>query len=55
MFVFEEGDQKKLKVEAHFGKRKALAAIRTCCSHVLVGAPDLSASVMPQWCLYLLV
>jgi hypothetical protein len=36
MYVFEEDGQKKLKVEAHFGKRKALAAIRTACSHVEV-------------------
>ncbi|EIE20380.1 ribosomal protein L9 component of cytosolic 80S ribosome and 60S large subunit [Coccomyxa subellipsoidea C-169] len=34
MYLIEEEGQKQLKVEAHFGKRKALAAIRTCCSHV---------------------
>ncbi|KAK9917388.1 hypothetical protein WJX75_003827 [Coccomyxa subellipsoidea] len=34
MYLVEEEGQKQLKVEAHFGKRKALAAIRTCCSHV---------------------
>ena len=38
MYLFEEDGQKKLKVEAHFGKRKALAAIRTACSHVEVRA-----------------
>lgn len=37
MYLFEEDGQKKLKVEAHFGKRKALASIRTACSHVEVG------------------
>ena len=36
MFVIEEDGQKKLQVEAHFGKRKALASIRTVCSHVQV-------------------
>ena len=34
MFLFEEEGEKKLRVDCHFGKRKALAAIRTCCSHV---------------------
>lgn len=34
MYIIEEEGQKKLKVEAHFGKRKALAAIRTAISHV---------------------
>lgn len=41
MFILEEDGQKKLKVEAHFGKRKALASIRTCCSHVVVCCPSL--------------
>ena len=36
MFVIEEDGKKKLQVEAHFGKRKALASIRTVCSHVTV-------------------
>ena len=36
MYLVEEEGRKQLKVEAHFGKRKALAAIRTCCSHVQV-------------------
>lgn len=36
MFVIEEDGMKKLQVEAHFGKRKALASIRTVCSHVTV-------------------
>ncbi len=36
MFIIEEDGSKKLKVEAHFGKRKALASIRTVCSHVQV-------------------
>jgi len=36
MFIIEEEGAKKLKVEAHFGKRKALASIRTVCSHVQV-------------------
>ena len=36
MFVIEEDGVKKLQVEAHFGKRKALASIRTVCSHVQV-------------------
>lgn len=36
MFIVEEDGAKKLKVEAHFGKRKALASIRTVCSHVTV-------------------
>ena len=39
MYLFEEDGQKKLKVEAHFGKRKALAAIRTAISHVDVSSP----------------
>ncbi|CAL5229474.1 g12802 [Coccomyxa viridis] len=34
MFVIEEDGMQKLQVEAHFGKRKALASIRTVCSHV---------------------
>lgn len=36
LFVIEEDGKKKLQVEAHFGKRKALASIRTVCSHVQV-------------------
>ena len=36
MFIIEEEGEKKLKVEAHFGKRKALASIRTVCSHIQV-------------------
>jgi hypothetical protein len=36
MFLIEEEGQKKLRVEISFGKRKTLAAIRTCCSHVMV-------------------
>ncbi|BDA50730.1 60S ribosomal protein L9 [Coccomyxa sp. Obi] len=34
MYLVEEDGKKQLKVEAHFSKRKALAAIRTCTSHV---------------------
>ncbi|CAL8465130.1 g4665 [Coccomyxa elongata] len=34
MYLVEEDGKKQLKVDAHFGKRKALAAIRTCTSHV---------------------
>ncbi|KAL4448059.1 hypothetical protein ABPG75_005278 [Micractinium tetrahymenae] len=34
MFLTEEEGQKVLKVDCHFGKRKALASIRTCTSHV---------------------
>lgn len=37
MFLTEEEGQKVLKVDCHFGKRKALASIRTCTSHVQVG------------------
>ncbi len=37
MYLVEEDGKKQLKVDAHFGKRKALAAIRTCTSHVQVG------------------
>ena len=29
----------KLRVDCHFGKRKRLAAIRTCTSHVQVSMP----------------
>ncbi len=40
----EEGEQVegplKLRVDCHFGKRKRLAAIRTCTSHVQVRLPD---------------
>ena len=36
MFIIEEEGAKKLQVEAHFGKRKALASIRTVCSHITV-------------------
>lgn len=36
MFLTEEEGQKVLKVDCHFGKRKALASIRTCTSHVQV-------------------
>ncbi len=35
---------KKLQVEAHFGKRKALASIRTVCSHVTVSTHRLDTS-----------
>jgi large subunit ribosomal protein L9e len=34
MYLFEEEGQKKLKVDAHLSKRKALASLRTCTSHV---------------------
>jgi len=34
MYLIEEDGSKKLQVDCHFGKRKALAAIRTCISHV---------------------
>lgn len=34
MFLIEEEGQKKLQVDCHFGKRKNLASIRTCTSHV---------------------
>lgn len=40
MFLIEEEGQKKLRVEMSFGKRKTLAAIRTCCSHVIVSPPS---------------
>jgi large subunit ribosomal protein L9e len=36
MFLTEEEGRKVLKVDCHFGKRKALASIRTCTSHVQV-------------------
>ena len=36
MYLVEEEGAKKLKVDAHFSKRKQLAAIRTTCSHVQV-------------------
>lgn len=36
LYLIEEEGQKKLKVDAHFSKRKQLAAIRTTCSHVQV-------------------
>lgn len=32
----QEKTEKRLIVDCHFGKRKRLAAIRTCCSHVQV-------------------
>jgi large subunit ribosomal protein L9e len=35
MFLFEEEGEKKLRVDCHFGRRKALASIRTCTSHVM--------------------
>ncbi|EFN57638.1 hypothetical protein CHLNCDRAFT_59621 [Chlorella variabilis] len=34
MFLTEEEGSKVLKVDCHFGRRKALASIRTCTSHV---------------------
>jgi len=45
MYLIEEEGAKKLKVDAHFSKRKQLAAIRTTCSHVQV--PRRSCSVWP--------
>lgn len=36
MFLTEEEGKKVLKVDCHFGKRKSLASIRTCTSHVQV-------------------
>ena len=36
MFLTEEEGQKVLRVDCHFGRRKALASIRTCTSHVQV-------------------
>ena len=36
MFLTEEEGKKVLKVDCHFGRRKALASIRTCTSHVQV-------------------
>ena len=36
MYLIEEEGKQKLKVDAHFSKRKQLAAIRTTCSHVQV-------------------
>ena len=36
MFLTEEEGVKHLNVDCHFGKRKALASIRTCTSHVQV-------------------
>ena len=36
MYLIEEEGVKKLRVDAHFSKRKQLAAIRTTCSHVQV-------------------
>ena len=35
MYLFEEEGEKKLRVDCHFGRRKALASIRTCTSHVM--------------------
>jgi len=49
MYLVEEDGKKQLKVEAHFGKRKALAAIRTCCSHVQV---SLGPNAQPQSQMY---
>ena len=34
MYLIEEDGVKKLRVDCHLGKRKALAALRTCTSHV---------------------
>ncbi|KAK9823959.1 hypothetical protein WJX72_006657 [[Myrmecia] bisecta] len=34
LFTDEEDGKKKIKVDCHFGKRKNLAAIRTCTSHI---------------------
>lgn len=34
MFLAEEDGKKMLKVDCHFGKKKALSSIRTCISHV---------------------
>lgn len=34
MYIFEEEGKKKLRVDVWFGKRKAIAAIRTVTSHV---------------------
>jgi large subunit ribosomal protein L9e len=34
MYLVEEDGEKKLRVDCHFGRRKALASIRTCTSHV---------------------
>ena len=36
MFLTEEEGRKVLRVDCHFGRRKALASIRTCISHVQV-------------------
>jgi large subunit ribosomal protein L9e len=35
MYLFEEEGEKKLRVDCHFGRRKSLASIRTCTSHVM--------------------
>ncbi len=35
MFLIEDEGVKKLRVECHFGRRKSLASIRTCTSHVM--------------------
>ena len=48
MYLFEEEGVKKLKVEAHFGKRKALAALRTACSHVDVRTPAPCPALLSQ-------
>ena len=45
MFIIEEDGAKKLQVEAHFGKRKALASIRTVCSHIQVGPHQCHSAV----------
>lgn len=34
MYIIEEDGEKKLKVDFHSGKRKALASLRTVISHV---------------------
>ena len=45
MYIIEEEGAKKLQVEAHFGKRKALASIRTVCSHITVGPRSCHSAV----------
>ena len=46
MYIIEEEGAKKLQVEAHFGKRKALASIRTVCSHITVGPYSCHSAVV---------
>lgn len=50
MFLTEEEGSKVLKVDCHFGRRKALASIRTCTSHVQVRTRPAAARRWPGVC-----